>query len=122
MKMQFSPQVGDVCFCHLPEEGFAKQAKLRPVIILDAAIEDGIQYLTVAKGTSQNIDKCYLGEFVVTSSTDLRVCGLVKPTKFQLNRIEKLPLSDQWFEGKIGSLPTTLHPALVRAAQETGLI
>lgn len=118
-----APQVGAILWARLPEDGGDAKAKMRPVVVLDVSSLNGLTYVTVAKGTSQHIDEVYLGEFVVRSPVDLESCSLTKPTKFQLQRREKLPLTEAWFwMGKRVTMPRHLLQRLVVAAQESHLI
>ena len=124
MKMHIpAPEIGAVLWARLPEEGGDAKAKLRPVVVLDVFSLNGLTYVTVAKGTSKHTDDVYLGEFVVRSPADLACCGLNQATKFQLQRREKLPLTEAWFSmGKSITMPRHLLQRLVAAAQEIRLI
>ena len=119
-----APQVGDILWAFLPEEGSATKAKERPVIVLDVSEQNGLPYLTVAKGTSKKTEVVYMGEFVVNKPQDLASCGLTLATKFQLRRYETLPFSSDWFNTQkpIVNIPKHLIKQLIRAAQEAGHI
>ena len=121
--LSFAPQVGDILWAFLPEDGCATKAKERPVIVLDVSEKNGLPYLTVAKGTSKKIEVVYMGEFVVNKPQDLASCGLSVVTKFQLRRYETLPFSADWFSARTPkNLPAHLIKQLIRAAQEAGHI
>jgi hypothetical protein len=118
-----APQAGAILWALLPEEGSARKAKERPVIVLDVSERDGFTYLTVAKGTSQKTDMLYRGEFAITDSLDIASCGLSEPTKFQLCRYETLLFTTDWFNTKLPRvLPQHLLRKLINAAQEAGHI
>ena len=124
MKMHIpAPQVGAILWARMPEDGGDAKAKMRPVVVLDVSNQNGLTYVTVAKGTSKHIDEVFLGEFIVRSPVDQECCGLNKPTKFQLQRRETLPLTEAWFLMSKGCMmPRHLLQRLVAAAQEIHLI
>lgn len=120
---QTAPNIGDILWAYLPEEGHAEQAKKRPVLVVDVEESNGLNYVTVAKGTSQQLDAHYLGELRLAREDEWKDAGLSKPTKFQLKRLERLPMTDTWFDpNSRSSLQQTLYIAFRTAAREAALI
>lgn len=117
------PVPGDILWAYFPEEGHATQAKKRPVLVLDIEVQNGLTYAIVAKGTSQHLDAHYLGELRLSDTNALIAAGLSVPTKFQLKRLERLPLTPAWFDLEHRSaLPKQTYAAFEIAAQEAGLM
>lgn len=107
------PELADIVDCRFPEgkfpEGFEKPGpKERPVLVLSieksTTDPDGC-VVVVAYATSQNTNKVYPGEFVISANS---VTGLVKDTKFDLVNRHRLPFDSQWFGPALGSNPG--HP------------
>ncbi|ENN7018357.1 type II toxin-antitoxin system PemK/MazF family toxin [Enterobacter ludwigii] len=120
------PAPGDIVWCNYPEsEDLGNPGpKPRPGLILNVFTD--IHAVLITYGTSQKTDKekVYPGEFVIDDQLD--TAGLAKPTKFDLNRLQKLPFNEQWFGvapgvekntplPKLGVLPPSFMP-LMRAA------
>jgi len=124
MNRQTAPSIGDVLWAYLPEEGSAERAKKRPVLVLDVERSNGLVYVKVAKGTSQHMDAHYLGELRLSRESEWKAAGLSKPTKFQLKRLERLPMTNNWFDlnSHQSSLPQSQYAAFHTAAREAALI
>lgn len=120
---QTAPNIGDILWAFLPEEGHAAKAKKRPVLVVNVERCRDLLYVTVAKGTSQHLDAHYLGELRLCEERVWKNAGLSKPTKFQLKRLERLPMTENWFDFSDRSvLPQTSYAAFQVAAREAGLI
>lgn len=118
-----APQPGAIVFARFPEAGSAAKSKMRPALVINTETRNGVCYLTVVKGTSQHTDELYQGEFAVRAKEDMLPCGLTKPTKFQLSRIEQIPFTVDWCSTKVaGNLPTHLQRALLHAARQLKLL
>jgi hypothetical protein len=119
------PQAGDICWCWTPHEIEPPRPgpKRHPSLIYRVTGTADLKRFKVliAPGTSQKTDRLYGGEFCIGNDEDgnaLKVAGLYKPTKFQLNRLVWLPYSSDffgipdWIPGarspKIGSLDTSI--------------
>jgi hypothetical protein len=79
----------------------------------------------VAYGTSQEVDKLFPGEFVIThlDGEAYSISGLSYPTKFNLASTFELPFNEDWFavppgapHGQVPKLGL-LHPSLMRRAR-----
>lgn len=92
------PAAGDIVWCHFPQHEELGQPgpKPRPGLILNAF--PALHAVLIAYGTSQKTGpgQIYPGEFVIDDQLD--TAGLCRPTKFDLNKIEKLPFTADWFQ------------------------
>ncbi|EAM2857200.1 hypothetical protein RJK59_004285 [Salmonella enterica] len=93
------PELGDILWCKFPHsEDLGNPGPYpRPGLVLNVFTD--IHAVLITYGTSQ-IGKVYDGEFVVDAQLD--TSGLDIPTKFDLNRLQKLPFNDVWFETSSG--------------------
>lgn len=118
MKITPQPKFGlIVCFAWFPDHNNPNQPgeKYRPVLISD--FNPSTKMFTIIYGTSQNVDRCGLGEFVVEMD------GLTKPTKFCCAYQRQIPASEIYFckDGKkhvLGSLNQTHYVKYQRALLE----
>lgn len=117
------PAPGDIIWCKFPqhEDLGHPGPKARPGLILNVFAD--IHAVLIVYGTSQ-VNHIYQGEFVIDSQ--LETAGLSRPTKFDLNRLQKLPFNTDWFDAapgveinaplpKMGIIPP-VFVALMRAA------
>jgi len=95
------PKAGDIVQCRFPQDRIRQPGpKERPALVIeveeyelpDGAIE---VFVTVAYGTSEDVDNCHPGEFKL-ENTDLHA-GLSLDTKFDIGNRVKLPFDDEWF-------------------------
>lgn len=120
------PGAGDIVWCRFPHRGFSVPGpKPRPALVVDIGQLRGEPAAEVVYGTSQKLDRLYLGEFAITPEDGdrLYVAGLDRPTKFDMARPVFLPYTDEWFAvppgAPYGQTPKLgiLHPSLVRRAK-----
>lgn len=95
------PKAGDIVQCRFPQDKFRQPGpKERPALVIeveeyelpDGAIE---VFVTVAYGTSEDVDNCHPGELKIESSDPH--AGLSLDTKFDIGNRVKLPFDDEWF-------------------------
>lgn len=89
----------DIVYCWFPyRESRTKRApKPRPGLVFDSAIdEDGLPYVWVHYGTSQNFDHLNPFQFVVGNSADIERAGLTYMTRFDLRPPELLPWAEEF--------------------------
>lgn len=121
MKITTQPNLGLlVCFAWFPDHNHPNQPgdKFRPVLICD--FEPSTKMFTVIYGTSQNTDRCGMGEFVV------QMDGLTKLTKFCCAYQRKIPASEIYFckDGSkhvVGPLPHSFYKDFEKALLEITL-
>lgn len=114
------PQLGDILWCRFPHsEDLGHPGPYpRPGLVLN--VFPSIHAVLITYGTSQ-IAKIYAGEFVIDKQLD--TAGLDVPTKFDLNRLQKLPFNDVWFDmspsvaiksplPKMGVIPPMFMPVM----------
>jgi hypothetical protein len=95
------PTPGDIVQCRFPQDKIRHPGpKERPALVIEVEeyeLPDGSPevFVTVAYGTSEDVDNCHAGELKVQSS-DKRA-GLSLDTKFDLGNRCKLPFDDEWF-------------------------
>ncbi len=96
------PEVGDILWCHFPDNINVPQIKPRPALVI--SVYEGEFYdefsIEVAYGTSQKIDKLYQGEFSICKEKNqvaYQQAGLSYDTKFDLNQIVLLKYTTPWF-------------------------
>lgn len=91
------PIAGDIIWCKFPQDEDLGNPgpKPRPGLILNAFPD--IHAVLITYGTSQHTgpDEIFPGEFVIDGQLD--TAGLSKATKFDLNRLQKLPFNTDWF-------------------------
>jgi len=122
------PAVGDIIWCKFPRsEDLGNPAPYaRPGLILN--IFPSIHCVLITYGTSQ-VDDVYKGEFVINDQFD--TAGLSLPTKFDLNRLQKLPFNSDWFDiapgvdinsprPKMGVIPPVFIPVMRQAWADKG--
>ncbi|MED8971093.1 hypothetical protein RCL99_07720 [Escherichia coli] len=93
------PEPGDILWCKFPHsEDLGNPGPYpRPGLVLNVFTD--IHSVLITYGTSQ-IGKVYDGEFVIDAQLD--TAGLDVPTKFDLNRLQKLPFNNVWFDTSPG--------------------
>ncbi|ELH8606405.1 TPA: type II toxin-antitoxin system PemK/MazF family toxin [Enterobacter hormaechei] len=89
------PAPGDILWCNFPlhEDLGNPGPKSRPILILN--VFPDLHAVLIAYGTSK-VSRVYPGEFVIDDQLD--TAGLDQPTKFDFNRLQKLPFDDAWFD------------------------
>jgi hypothetical protein len=96
-----SPKAGDIVQCRFPQDKIRQPGpKERPALVIDVEEYQLVNgstevFVTVAYGTSENVDNCHPGELTIKSS-DLHA-GLSLDTKFDIGNRVKLPFNDEWF-------------------------
>jgi hypothetical protein len=96
-----SPKAGDIVQCRFPQDKIRQPGpKERPALVIDVEEyelpDDSIEvFVTVAYGTSENVDDCHPGEIKIESSDPQ--AGLSLDTKFDIGNRVKLPFDDEWF-------------------------
>ena len=110
-------KAGEIVWVRFPFEG-GNAKENHPALVLDEE-DDG--RVVLAYGSSKKVDIANpkASEVVVSNSADLRVCGLRKPTRFDLGvraRMYVAPCE------KIGELPKSKLRDLFRAAKGSGLV
>ena len=115
-------QAGHIALCAFPyarddKTVYDAAEKIRPCLVIEVSNDE----VWVAKGTSQNVNRFSLGEFVLPANS---VTGLDKPTKIQMGHTVRLPRTSSFFgtPAIIGSLPEDTLRAASLAAREAGII
>lgn len=86
MKQKYIP--GQIVYCEFPSSDGSYIGKHYCIVVEDR----GIMGLYVAFGTSKKIDSSPLKhEFVVSKDSDLKICGLKKPTRFSFKIFAMVP-------------------------------
>lgn len=121
------PAVGDIVWCHFPEEVDTPGPKSRPALVV--AISTSQHAVQVAYGTSKKTFRLYPGEFVLDpQDKGFLESGLETRTKFDLGNLIKLPFDTTWFadsplltfsspKPKMGSLHVSYMGSARRAKQ-----
>ena len=100
-KYYSAPKPGDIVQCRFPQDRIRQPGpKERPALAIeveefelpDQSIE---VFVTVAYGTSEDVDRCHPGEFRIDRSDPHAGLGL--DTKFDLGSRVKLPFDNDWF-------------------------
>ena len=93
------PQLGDILWCKFPHsENLGDPGPYpRPGIVLN--VFTALHAVLITYGTSK-VGRIYDGEFIIDEQLD--TAGLDVPTKFDLNRLQKLPFNDVWFDASPG--------------------
>jgi len=95
------PEAGDIVQCRFPQDRIRQPGpKERPALVIDVEeyeLPDGSTevFVTVAYGTSEDVDDCHPGELKIESSDPHAGLGL--DTKFDIGNRVKLPFNDEWF-------------------------
>lgn len=122
------PAIGDIIWCKFPqhEDLGHPGPKARPGLILN--VFPDLYAVLIVYGTSRT-EPVYKGEFVIDSQ--LETAGLSWPTKFDLNRLQKLPFNTAWFAvapgveiatplPKMGVIPPVFIPVMRAAWAKRG--
>ena len=96
------PSAHDIVACYFPEQGSSpgQHLKLRPALVLNVyqGRKTGTFACEVAFGTkSLKIMRRQHVDLIVQNAVDLRLLGLATATRFDLDRILKLPWSEKYF-------------------------
>ena len=95
------PMPGDIVQCRFPQDHIRQPGpKERPALVIDVEeyeLPDGSTevFVTVAYGTSEDVDDRHPGELKIESSDPH--AGLGFDTKFDIGNRVKLPFDDEWF-------------------------
>ena len=95
------PKPGDIVQCRFPQDKIPQPGpKERPALVIEVEEYElpggSIEvFVTVAYGTSEDVDNCHPGELKIESTN--REAGLSLDTKFDLGNRVKLPFNDEWF-------------------------
>ena len=95
------PKAGDIVQCRFPQDKIRQPGpKERPALVVDVeeyGLPDGSTevFVTVAYGTSEDVDDCHPGELKIESSDPH--AGLSLDTKFDIGNRVKLPFDGEWF-------------------------
>lgn len=108
-----APKAGDIVQCRFPQDRIRQPGpKERPALVLEVEefqLPDGSieVFVTVAYGTSEDVNNCHPGEFRISRSDPH--AGLALDTKFDLGNRVRLPFNDDWFGPAPGQRPGA-HP------------
>jgi len=100
-KYYSSPKPGDIVQCRFPQDKIRQPGpKERPALVIDVEeyeLPHGSTevFVTVAYGTSEDVDNCHPGELKIESSNPH--AGLSLDTKFDIGNRVRLPFDDEWF-------------------------
>ena len=100
-KYYSSAKAGDIVQCCFPQDKIRQPGpKERPALVIDVEeyeLPDGSSetFVTVAYGTSEDVDNCHPGEVKIECSDPHAGLGL--DTKFDIGNRVKLPFDDAWF-------------------------
>src|SRR3990172_844822 len=100
-KYYSSPKAGDIVQCRFPQDKIRQPGpKERPALVIDVEeyeLPGGSAeiFVTVAYGTSEDVDHRHPGEIKIESSDPHAGLGL--DTKFDIGNRVKLPFDDEWF-------------------------
>ena len=100
-KYYSSPKAGDIVQCRFPQDKIRQPGpKERPALVIDveeSELPNGSTevFVTVAYGTSEDVDNCHSGELNIKCSNPH--AGLSRDTKFDIGNRVKLPFDDEWF-------------------------
>ena len=121
------PTIGDIVWCHFPQEMGTPGPKPRPALVI--AVSTAHNLVRVAYGTSKKTGSLYPGEFVLDPSDGgFADSGLEVRTKFDVGNLVTLPFDDTWFAPspllkigtpapKMGSLHISYLPAAINARE-----
>ncbi len=90
---------GDIVSFRFPlsEDGSADQPKVRPCLILDIEVHDGLRYALLAYGTTSHRRSNVSQEIHVRRRAEYACAGLVEPTRFIGARRLLVPLTHSGF-------------------------
>jgi len=94
------PAPTSIVWCRFPyvEDVDRPGPKPRPAIIKRGyADQENNPWVDVAYGTSQDVFRKEINQFVVSNIVDMDACGLYCATRFQLDRIAQLPWASEFF-------------------------
>ncbi len=100
-KYYAAPKAGDIVHCRFPQDKIPQPGpKERPALVIDVEEYElpsgSIEvFVTVAYGTSQDVDNCHPGEIKIEKSD--AHAGLGLDTKFDIGNRVKLPFDGEWF-------------------------
>ncbi len=100
-KFYSPPKPGDIVQCRFPQDNIRQPGpKERPALVIDVEeyeLPDGSRevFVTVAYGTSENVDDRHPGEIKIEHNDPHAGLGL--DTKFDIGNRVKLPFDDEWF-------------------------
>jgi len=100
-KYYSAPKAGDIVQCRFPQDKLRQPGpKERPALVIEVEeyeLPDGSTevFVTVAYGTSENVNERHPGEITIESSDPHAGLGL--DTKFDIGNRVKLPFDDVWF-------------------------
>ncbi|MBS1054940.1 hypothetical protein [Gluconobacter kondonii] len=121
------PTIGDIVWCHFPQEMGVPGPKPRPALV--RAVSTARNLVQVAYGTSKKTGSLYPGEFVLDPSDGgFADSGLEVRTKFDVGNLVTLPFDDTWFAPspllkpgtpapKMGSLHVSYLTAAIKARE-----
>jgi hypothetical protein len=105
-----APAPFDVVWSRFPfvEQSEIPGPKARPALVRQAfADQDGNPWVEVVYGTSKDPYSNSLLHFSIVTIAEMNMCGLKQATRFDLNRMMKLPWSREFFEC-LGAKPTPI--------------
>lgn len=114
-------RAGDVVWCYIPfDEG--GDGKNRPGLVVEVQRDEkgSAQAAQVVYGSSQKVSVSgHLDtELVLFDERELRMAGLKKPTRFDFERIETVPLGEiRSFLGQLDFDDRSMAKKVMRAAQ-----
>lgn len=121
------PASGDIVWCMFPEvPNMEPGPKPRPALVVGVERREDGDVVSVAYGTSQNVNRLKTGEVAITkigNSAAYELAGLAYDTKFDFKVIVDLPWSDRYFKAPprkpFGNNPKlgTLHATVLRAVE-----
>jgi len=95
------PKAGDIVQCRFPQDRIRQPGpKERPALVIEVEeyeLPDGSSevFVSVAYGTSVDVNNCHPGEIKIESSDPH--AGLSLDTKFDIGNRVKLPFDSEWF-------------------------
>ena len=125
MRCWLEPTAGEIVWCQFPDHIHPKPKPRPGLVVSTKQFDEGMNFVSVASGTSQKTDRRYRGAFRITKNKHPAAyasAGLSYDTKFDLRNVLELPLNDAYFSvpprAPHGQIPKlgTLHPSIVRIA------
>lgn len=90
------PAIGDIVWCHFPQEMGIPGPKPRPALVRAVSCKRNL--VQVAYGTSKKTGNLYPGEFVLDpNDKGFADSGLEVRTKFDVGNLVTLPFDSKWF-------------------------
>jgi hypothetical protein len=121
------PSRFDIIYCRFPYEEAPglPGPKPRPGLVYDGLINpaDGLPYVFVHYGTSQNFDRLNPFQFVIGNSADIVRSGLTFMTRFDLRKPEPIPWAEEFVcmrEGASSLILGRLPPRQIDALRRHG--